>query len=45
LLTDPFSNYKGINDIIGISLALLAAILFNFGFIALRKAKKELHSF
>lgn len=44
LLTDPFSNYKGLNDIIGITLALLSAISFNFGFISIRKVKKEIHS-
>ena len=42
LLTNPFGNYKGVNDLIGISLALLSAVLFNLGFIALRKVKKEL---
>lgn len=39
LLTDPFSNMKGINDIIGCFLALLSAMIFNLGFIALRKVK------
>lgn len=32
------------DDLIGISLALLSAVIFNIGFIALRKAKKELNS-
>ena len=44
LLTDPFSNLKGVNDLIGCMLALLSAVIFNFGFIALRKVKSELNS-
>jgi drug/metabolite transporter (DMT)-like permease len=44
LLTDPFSNLKGLNDMIGISLALLSAVTFNIGFIALRHAKEHLKS-
>lgn len=39
LLTDPFSNLKGVNDLIGCALALLSAAIFNIGFIALRKVK------
>ena len=39
LLTDPFSNMKGMTDIIGCILALLSAVIFNLGFIALRKVK------
>ena len=39
LLTDPFSNIKGINDLIGCFLAFLSAVIFNLGFIALRKVK------
>ncbi len=39
LLTDPFSNMKGINDLIGLTLAVLSAVIFNLGFIALRKVK------
>jgi hypothetical protein len=39
LLTDPFSNLKGVNDLIGMALAVLSAVLFNLGFIALRKVK------
>jgi len=39
LLTDPFSNLKGVNDLIGMGLAVLSAVLFNLGFIALRKVK------
>ncbi len=39
LLTDPFSDLKGINDFIGCSLAVLSAVVFNLGFIALRKVK------
>jgi drug/metabolite transporter (DMT)-like permease len=42
LLTDPFSNMKGMDDIIGIFLALASAVIFNIGFIALRHVKKEL---
>lgn len=44
LVTDPFSEYKGMNDFIGIALALLSATLFNIGFISLRKVKKEINS-
>ena len=44
LLSDPLHNLKGMDDLIGISLALLAAIVFNFGFIAVRRVKKEIHS-
>lgn len=44
LLTDPFSNMKGVNDLIGIALAVLSAIIFNLGFIALRKVKSQLNS-
>ena len=44
LLTDPFSDYKGINDFIGVNLALLSAIMFNIGFIAIRRVKKEIHA-
>ena len=44
LMTDPFSNLKGINDLIGISLASLAAVIFNIGFISLRHVKKELNA-
>jgi hypothetical protein len=44
MLTDPFSNYKGINDLIGITLAFFSAISFNLGFIAIRKVKKEIES-
>lgn len=44
LLTDPFSNIKGINDMIGCALALLSAVIFNIGFIALRKVKSQLNS-
>ena len=44
LLTDPFSDLKGINDLIGCFLALMSAVIFNFGFIALRKVKRDLDS-
>lgn len=44
LLTDPFSNMKGVNDLIGMALAVLSAIIFNLGFIALRKVKSQLNS-
>lgn len=44
LLTDPLAKFRNLDDLIGISLALLSAIIFNIGFIALRKAKKELNS-
>lgn len=44
LLTDPFSNIKGVNDLIGCMLALLSAVIFNLGFIALRKVKSQLNS-
>ena len=44
LLTDPFSDLKGINDLIGCFLALISAVIFNFGFIALRKVKRDLDS-
>ena len=44
LLTDPFNRIKGLNDLIGCALALLSATIFNIGFIALRKAKKDLNS-
>ena len=44
LLTDPFSDLKGINDFIGCSLAVLSAVIFNLGFIALRKVKSQLNS-
>ena len=44
LLTDPFSNMKGINDLIGLSLAVASAVIFNLGFIALRKVKSQLNS-
>jgi drug/metabolite transporter (DMT)-like permease len=39
LLTDPLSNLKGMSDLIGCLLALLSAVIFNIGFIALRKVK------
>ena len=44
LLTDPFSDLKGINDFIGCALAVMSAIIFNLGFIALRKVKSQLNS-
>jgi drug/metabolite transporter (DMT)-like permease len=44
LLTDPFSDLKGVNDLIGCTLAVLSAVLFNLGFIALRKVKSQLNS-
>lgn len=44
LLTNPFSNYKGWSDMIGIALAFLSAVVFQIGFIALRKVKKDLNS-
>lgn len=44
LLTDPFSNLKGVNDLIGLALAVLSAVIFNLGFIALRKVKSQLNS-
>ena len=44
LLTDPFSRMKGLNDMIGLALAALSAVIFNIGFIALRKVKSELDS-
>ncbi len=44
LLTDPFSHFKDMNDLIGISLALLSAVTFNIGFISLRRVKKDLNS-
>lgn len=44
LLTDPFSNLKGVNDLIGMALAVLSAVIFNLGFIALRKVKSQLNS-
>lgn len=44
LLSDPLHNLKGIDDLIGIFLALMAAIIFNFGFIAVRRIKHEIHS-
>lgn len=44
LLTDPFSNIKGVSDLLGCMLALLSAVIFNIGFIALRKVKKDLDS-
>lgn len=44
MLTDPFSNMKGINDLIGLSLAVASAVFFNLGFIAIRKVKSELNS-
>jgi len=44
LLTDPFAKVKATDDLIGISLALLSAVLFNIGFIALRRVKSELNS-
>lgn len=37
MITDPFSSLKGRNDFIGVGLALLSAMFFNTGFIALRK--------
>jgi drug/metabolite transporter (DMT)-like permease len=40
-LTDPFEHLKGIDDLIGISLALLTAVIFNIGFISLRHVKKD----
>jgi drug/metabolite transporter (DMT)-like permease len=44
LLTDPFSNLKGLEDLVGCGLALLSAVIFNVGFIALRKVKRDLDS-
>lgn len=44
LLTDPFSKFKDLNDLIGIFLALLSAVVFNIGFIALRRVKSRLNS-
>eukprot|EP00347_Sterkiella_histriomuscorum_P017150 403350477 len=44
LLTDPFAKLRNVDDLIGISLAFLSAVIFNIGFIALRRAKKELNS-
>ncbi|CDW81147.1 gamma-aminobutyric acid receptor subunit rho-3-like [Stylonychia lemnae] len=44
LLTDPFAKIKDQNDIIGIALAFLSAVIFNIGFIALRRVKSELNS-
>jgi len=44
LLTDPFSNLKGLNDLIGCGLAVMSAVIFNLGFIALRKVKSQLNS-
>lgn len=44
LLTDPFAKFHDINDLIGINLAIISAIFFNIGFIALRKVKSELSS-
>lgn len=44
LLTDPFSNLKGASDLIGMALATLSAVIFNIGFISLRKVKSELNS-
>ncbi len=44
LLTDPFASRKNENDLLGIMLALLSAVIFNLGFIAIRKVKSELNS-
>ncbi len=44
LLTDPFNHMKGRNDLIGILLALISAMSFNTGFIALRKVGKEFNA-
>ena len=44
LLADPFAKFKDINDLIGIFIALLSGTVFNIGFIALRRVKKELNS-
>src|SRR6185312_14737519 len=44
MLTDPFSHYKGIDDLIGITLALLSAMSFNTGFIYLRAVGEEFHA-
>lgn len=35
---------KGINDMIGISIALLSAIIFNIGFISIRKVSKDINA-
>jgi len=44
LLTDPFAQVKDVNDVVGVVLALLSAVFFNVGFIAVRKVKSELNS-
>lgn len=44
LLTDPFATRKNENDLLGIMLAFLSAVIFNLGFIAIRKVKSELNS-
>jgi drug/metabolite transporter (DMT)-like permease len=46
MLTDPLANLRGDwnNNLIGCMLALLSAVLFNIGFIALRKVKSQLNS-